>query len=67
MVYNYVYYLDYIVVCGKIVYFIFFYINVWLNYVGDDFDNDFLFVVGGGGVFGDYLVGGVISNVLDIW
>ncbi|KAJ5628846.1 hypothetical protein N7490_011074 [Penicillium lividum] len=43
------------------------YTNVWNNYVGDDSDNDFPVVVGGGGNPGDYPSGGSTSNVLDIW
>ncbi|PIG82328.1 beta-galactosidase [Aspergillus arachidicola] len=52
---------------GKKEYPIPLYTNVWQNYVGEDGDNDFPIVAGGGGLPGDYPSGGGTINVLDIW
>ncbi|KAL2213106.1 glycoside hydrolase [Sarocladium strictum] len=67
MAYNYAHYINHVATRGKAVYPIPLYTNVWLDYVGDDSDNDFPLVAGGGGVPGDYPAGGATSNVLDIW
>jgi hypothetical protein len=67
MAYNYAHYLNDVAARGKAKYPIPLYTNVWLNYVGDNADNDFPVIAGGGGVPGDYPSGGATSNVLDIW
>jgi hypothetical protein len=67
MAYHYAKYLNQVAAAGKKEYPIPFYTNVWQNYVGEDGDNDFPVVVGGGGHPGDYPSGGGTSNVLDIW
>ncbi|KAJ5326844.1 hypothetical protein MYU51_001575 [Penicillium brevicompactum] len=67
MAYHYARYLNKVASAGKEAYPIPLYTNVWQNYVGDDGDNDFPVVVGGGGAPGDYPSGGGTSNVLDIW
>ncbi|CRK34352.1 hypothetical protein BN1723_004026, partial [Verticillium longisporum] len=67
MAYNYAKYLNEVAAAGKAEYDIPLYTNVWLNYAGEDSDNDFPIVVGGGGSPGDYPSGGACSNVLDIW
>ncbi|KAM0273936.1 hypothetical protein ACHAQH_008108 [Verticillium albo-atrum] len=67
MAYHYARYLNEVAAAGKAEYDIPLYTNVWMNYVGDDSDNDFPVVVGGGGLPGDYPSGGACSNVLDIW
>ncbi|KAJ0300487.1 hypothetical protein COL5a_006762 [Colletotrichum fioriniae] len=67
MAYNYALYLNQVAAAGKAAYSIPLYTNVWMNYVGEDSDNDFPVVVGGGGLPGDYPSGGPVSNVLDVW
>ncbi|KXH67981.1 hypothetical protein CSAL01_00651 [Colletotrichum salicis] len=67
MAYNYALYLNEVAAAGKAAYPIPLYTNVWMNYVGEDSDNDFPVVVGGGGMPGDYPSGGPVSNVLDVW
>ncbi|KAH7134144.1 glycoside hydrolase superfamily [Dactylonectria macrodidyma] len=67
MAYHYALYLNEVATAGKNVYPIPHYTNCWMNYVGEDSDNDFPIVVGGGGNPGDYPSGGAVSNVLDIW
>ncbi|KAG7053239.1 putative beta-galactosidase [Colletotrichum scovillei] len=67
MAYNYALYLNQVAAAGKAAYPIPLYTNVWMNYVGEDSDNDFPVVVGGGGMPGDYPSGGPVSNVLDVW
>jgi hypothetical protein len=67
MAYHYSLYLNRVAEAGKKEYDIPLYTNVWQNYVGDDGDNSFPVIVGGGGKPGDYPSGGGTSNVLDIW
>ena len=67
MAYNYARYVDEVAHAGKEAYPLPLYTNVWQNYAGDDSDNDFPVVAGGGGMPGDYPSGGAISDVLDIW
>lgn len=67
MAYHYALYLNHVAAAGKSVYPIPHYTNMWMNYVGDDSDNDFPVVVGGGGMPGDYPSGGAVSNVMDVW
>ncbi|KAM0333438.1 hypothetical protein ACHAQA_002100 [Verticillium albo-atrum] len=67
MAYNYAKYLDEVAAAGKAEYDLPLYTNVWMNYVGEDSDNGFPVVVGGGGFPGDYPSGGACSNVLDVW
>ena len=67
MAYHYAHHLNKVAAAGKKEYPIPLYTNVWQNYVGDDGDNNFPVVVGGGGAPGDYPSGGGTSNVLDIW
>ncbi|KAE8419586.1 glycoside hydrolase superfamily [Aspergillus pseudocaelatus] len=67
MAYHYAHYLNQVATAGKHEYPIPLYTNVWQNYVGEDGDNDFPIVAGGGGLPGDYPSGGGTSNVLDIW
>ena len=67
MAYHYSHYLQEVAAAGKAAYPIPLYTNVWLNYAGEDSDNDFPVVVGGGGYPGDYPSGGGTSNVLDVW
>ncbi|KAM0429245.1 hypothetical protein ACHAPT_006459 [Fusarium lateritium] len=67
MSYYYAKYLDHVADMGKAEYAIPHYTNVWLNYAGEDSDNDFPVIVGGGGAPGEYPSGGATSNVLDIW
>ena len=67
MAYHYARYLDQVAAAGKKEYPIPLYTNVWQNYVGQDGDNDFPIVAGGGGHPGDYPSGGGTSTVLDIW
>ncbi|KAK2604336.1 hypothetical protein N8I77_007277 [Diaporthe amygdali] len=67
MAYHYALYLNQVAAAGKNAYSIPLYTNVWMNYVGQDSDNDFPVVVGGGGMPGDYPSGGPVSNVLDVW
>lgn len=67
MAYHYALYLNQVASAGKKAYQLPMYTNVWQNYVGDDGDNAFPVVAGGGGRPGDYPSGGATSNVLDIW
>ncbi|RHZ61793.1 putative beta-galactosidase [Aspergillus thermomutatus] len=67
MAYHYALYLNQVAAAGKQEYPIPLYTNVWQNYVGDDGDNDFPIVAGGGGMPGDYPSGGGTTTVLDIW
>jgi beta-galactosidase GanA len=67
MAYHYALYVNRVAAAGKEVYPLPLYTNVWQNYAGDNSDNDFPIVVGGGGMPGDYPSGGGISDVLDIW
>lgn len=67
MTYYYTQYLEKIAAAGKAIYPIPHYTNVWQNYLGDDQDNSFPLLAGGGGVPGDYPSGGGVSNVLDLW
>ncbi|KAF2022378.1 glycoside hydrolase family 35 protein [Aaosphaeria arxii CBS 175.79] len=67
MAYHYATYIERVASAGKEAYPIILYTNVWQNYAGDDTDNQFPVIVGGGGNPGDYPSGGGTSNVLDIW
>ncbi|KAF2024401.1 hypothetical protein EK21DRAFT_104661 [Setomelanomma holmii] len=67
MAYHCALYVNRVAAVGKEAYQLSLYTNVWQNYAGDDSDNDFPVVVGGGGMPGDYPSGGAISDVLDIW
>jgi hypothetical protein len=67
MAYHYAVYLERVAAAGKKAYPLPLYTNVWQNYMGDDGENAFPAVVGGGGGPGDYPSGGAITNVLDIW
>jgi hypothetical protein len=67
MAYHYALYLEKVAAAGKEVYPLPMYTNVWQDYAGDDTENDFPVVVGGGGDPGDYPSGGGVANVLDIW
>ncbi|KAL4920826.1 glycoside hydrolase superfamily [Aspergillus aurantiobrunneus] len=67
MAYNYAHYLNQVAAAGKAEYPIPLYTNVWQNYAGEDGDNDFPVIVGGGGLPGDYPSGGGTTTVLDIW
>lgn len=67
MAYHYALYLEKVASAGKAAYPLPMYTNVWMNYAGDDGENDFPLVVGGGGMPGDYPSGGGVANVLDIW
>ncbi|KAL1640685.1 hypothetical protein SLS58_006699 [Diplodia intermedia] len=67
MAYHYALYLDRVASAGKEKYPIPLYTNVWQNYAGDDADNDFPTVVGGGEEPGNYPSGGGVVDVLDIW
>lgn len=67
MAYHYALYLEEVAAAGKHAYPIPLFTNVWQSYVGEDSDNDFPVVVGGGGDPGDYPSGGGVINVLDIW
>ncbi|KAF7557734.1 hypothetical protein G7Z17_g470 [Cylindrodendrum hubeiense] len=67
MAFHYALYLNQVAAAGKREYPIPHYTNMWMNYVGEDSDNDFPIVVGGGGMPGDYPSGGAVSNVMDIW
>ncbi|KAL4900672.1 hypothetical protein BDW74DRAFT_170645 [Aspergillus multicolor] len=67
MAYHYAHYLNRVAGAGKAEYPIPLYTNVWQNYVGEDGDNDFPIIAGGGGLPGDYPSGGGTSTVLDIW
>ncbi|KAI1458967.1 glycoside hydrolase superfamily [Annulohypoxylon moriforme] len=67
MAYYYACYVDSIAAEGKSEYPIPLYTNTWMNYSGENPDNAFPVVAGGGGMPGDYPSGGPVSNVLDIW
>ncbi|KAM0228790.1 hypothetical protein ACHAP5_011843 [Fusarium lateritium] len=67
MAYHYALYVNQVAAAGKSQYPILHYTNMWMNYAGDDTDNDFPVVVGGGGMPGDYPSGGAVSNVMDVW
>ncbi|KAM0555077.1 hypothetical protein ACHAPJ_006426 [Fusarium lateritium] len=67
MAYHYALYLNEVAAAGKKQYPIPHYTNLWMNYAGEDTDNDFPVVVGGGGMPGDYPSGGAVSNVMDVW
>ncbi|KAM5350921.1 hypothetical protein ACJ41O_003644 [Fusarium nematophilum] len=67
MAYHYTRFVNHVAEAGKKAYPLPLFTNVWMNYVGDDSDNDFPTVAGGGGHPGDYPSGGATSNVLDIW
>ncbi|KAM0278443.1 hypothetical protein ACHAPQ_008420 [Fusarium lateritium] len=67
MAYHYALYVNQVAAAGKSQYPIPHYTNMWMNYAGDDTDNDFPVVVGGGGMPGDYPSGGAVSNVMDVW
>lgn len=67
MAYHYAQYLNKVATAGKQEYPIPLYTNVWQNYVGEESDNDFPIVAGGGGYPGDYPSGGGTSTVLDVW
>lgn len=67
MAYHYALYLDQVASAGKSAYPLPLYSNVWQNYVGEDSDNDFPIVAGGGGTPGDYPSGGGVINTLDVW
>ncbi|POS73062.1 hypothetical protein DHEL01_v208541 [Diaporthe helianthi] len=67
MAYHYALYVNEVAAPGKEQYPIPHYTNIWMNYSGQDSDNDFPVVVGGGGMPGDYPSGGAVSNVMDVW
>ncbi|KXJ97644.1 glycoside hydrolase superfamily [Microdochium bolleyi] len=67
MAYHYARYINSVAEAGKAAYNLPMYVNVWMNYVGDNADNDFPVVAGGGGKPGDYPSGGCVPDVLDIW
>ncbi|KAF7162402.1 hypothetical protein CNMCM6106_009376 [Aspergillus hiratsukae] len=67
MAYHYALYVNQVAAAGREEYPLPLYCNAWQNYAGEDSDNDFPVVVGGGGLPGDYPSGGCITNVLDIW
>ncbi|KAL4927042.1 putative beta-galactosidase [Aspergillus undulatus] len=67
MAYHYAHYLNQVASAGKAEYPIPLYTNVWQNYVGEDGDNDFPIIAGGGCLPGDYPSGGGTTTVLDIW
>lgn len=67
MAYHYAHYLNQVASAGKAEYPIPLYTNVWQNYAGEDGDNDFPVIVGGGGLPGDYPSGGGTTTVLDVW
>ena len=67
MAYHYALYLEQVASTGKEIYPLPMYTNVWQDYAGEDTENDFPVVVGGGGDPGDYPSGGGTANVLDIW
>lgn len=67
MAYHYALYLEQVASAGKSAYPLPLYTNVWQNYAGEDSDNDFPVVAGGGGAPGDYPSGGGVINVIDIW
>lgn len=49
MAYHYAIYVDHIAAAGKNAHPMLMYTNVWQNYVGDDGDNEFPIIAGGGG------------------
>jgi hypothetical protein len=67
MAYHYAKYLNKVATAGKQEYPLPLYTNVWQNSAGDDSDNGFPVVAGGGGYPGDYPSGGGTSTVLDVW
>jgi hypothetical protein len=67
MAFHYALYVNEVAAAGKRGYPIPHYTNVWMNYEGEDSENDFPVIVGGGGMPGDYPSGGAVSNVLDVW
>jgi hypothetical protein len=67
MAYHYALYVNQVAGAGKSQYPIPHYTNMWMNYAGDDTDNGFPVIVGGGGMPGDYPSGGAVSNVMDVW
>lgn len=67
MAYHYALYVNHVAVAGRKEYSPPLYTNVWQNYVGDDGENSFPIIAGGGGEPGNYPSGGGVSNVLDIW
>lgn len=67
MAYHYALYVNEVAAAGKEQYPIPHYTNLWMNYSGEDTDNDFPIIVGGGGMPGDYPSGGAVSNVMDVW
>ncbi|KAK4554237.1 hypothetical protein LTR86_008765 [Recurvomyces mirabilis] len=67
MAYHYALYLEQVASAGKAAYPLPMYTNVWMNYNGNDADNNFPVVVGGGNLPGDYPSGGGVPDVLDIW
>lgn len=67
MAYHYAHYLNTVATAGKDKYPIPLYTNVWQNYAGEDADNNFPTVVGGGDDPGDYPSGGGVADVLDVW
>jgi hypothetical protein len=67
MAYHYALYVNDVAQAGKAAYALPLYTNVWQNYAGDNTDNDFPVVAGGGNKPGDYPSGGAITDVLDIW
>ena len=67
MAYHYALYVNHVAAAGRKEYGLPLYTNVWQNYVGDDGENSFPIIAGGGGEPGNYPSGGGVSNVLDIW
>lgn len=67
MAYHYALYVEQVASAGKRAYPLPLYTNVWQNYAGNDADNDFPIVVGGGDQPGNYPSGGGVINVIDIW
>ncbi|GFF92391.1 hypothetical protein IFM53868_06826 [Aspergillus udagawae] len=67
MAYHYALFVNQVAAAGRAQYPLPLYTNAWQNFAGEDSDNDFPVIVGGGGMPGDYPSGGCIPNVLDIW
>ncbi|ETN41535.1 uncharacterized protein HMPREF1541_03471 [Cyphellophora europaea CBS 101466] len=67
MAYHYTLYVEQVASAGQEAYRLPLYTNVWQNYMGDDSENPFPAIVGGGGAPGDYPSGGAVTNVIDIW
>ncbi|KAF2459634.1 beta-galactosidase [Lineolata rhizophorae] len=67
MAYHYAHYVERVASAGKSAYPLPLYTNVWMNYVGNNSDNNFPTVAGGGGKPGEYPSGGGTPTVLDIW